>query len=154
MTLEAAAARVQADGVTAEVDFQRYLRGEAPTANVILTAVHERRADLVVVSTHGRSGFARWYYGSVADGIVRGADIPVMLVPATVESQWPDNRTPRILVALDGSPLAETILGPIARLAAQLGAELLLATGRRSPPAGHPIEGSSRGAVIVGSRAC
>ena len=43
MTLEAAAARVQADGVTAEVDFQRYLRGEARTANVILTAVQERR---------------------------------------------------------------------------------------------------------------
>ena len=126
MTLEAAAARVQADGVTAEVDFQRYLRGEAPTANVILTAVQERQADLVVVSTHGRSGFARWYYGSVADGIVRGADIPVMLVPATVERQWPDNRTPRILVALDGSPLAEKILGPIARLASQLSAELLL----------------------------
>jgi nucleotide-binding universal stress UspA family protein len=126
MTLEAAAARVQADGVTAEVDFQRYLRGEAPTANVILTAVQERHADLVVVSTHGRSGFARWYYGSVADGIVRGADIPVMLVPATVESQWPENRTPRILVALDGSRLAEEILDPIGRLAAQLGAELLL----------------------------
>src|SRR4051794_1540310 len=126
MTLEAAAARVQADGVTAEVGFQRYLRGEAPTANVILTAVHERQADLVVVSTHGRSGFARWYYGSVADGIVRGPDIPVMLVPATVERQWPDNRTPRILVALDGSPLAEEILDPIGRLAAQLGAELLL----------------------------
>ena len=127
MTLEAAAARVQADGVTAEVDFQRYLRGEARTANVILTAVHERNADLVVVSTHGRSGFARWYYGSVADGIVRGADVPVILFPATVERQWPDDRAPRILVPLDGSPLAEEILDPIGRLARQIGAELILA---------------------------
>jgi nucleotide-binding universal stress UspA family protein len=126
MSLEAAAARVQADGVTAEVDFQRYVRGEAPTANVILTAVQERQADLVVVSTHGRSGFARWYYGSVADGIVRGADIPVVLVPAAIENQWPENRAPRILVALDGSLLAEEILVPICRLAAQLSAELLL----------------------------
>ncbi len=126
MTLEAAAARVQADGVTAEVDFQRYLRGEARTANVILAAVHERQADLMVVATHGRSGFARWYYGSVADGIVRGADIPVILVPATVERRWPDDRAPRILVPLDGSPLAEEILDPIGRLARQIGAELIL----------------------------
>ena len=126
MTLEAAAARVQADGVTAEVDFQRYRRGEAEAANVILAAAHERQADLVVVSTRGRSGFARWFYGSVADQVMRGADVPVMLVPTTVERPWPEDRAPRILVPLDGSPLAEEILDPIGRLAAQLRAELLL----------------------------
>jgi nucleotide-binding universal stress UspA family protein len=142
MTLEAAAARVQADGVTAEVDFQRYLRGEALTANVILTAVQERNADLVIVSTHGRSGFARWYYGSVADGIMRGADVPVVLVPATLSRSWPNDRAPRILVPLDGSPLAEEILDPIGRLARQIGAELILV---------RVVEGRSSGAIHASS---
>ncbi len=142
MTLEAAAARVQADGVTAEVDFQRFLRGEALTANVILTAVKERNADLVVVSTHGRSGFARWYYGSVADQIMRGADVPVILVPSTLSRSWPDDRAPRILVPLDGSPLAEEILDPIGRLAGQIGAELILV---------RVVDGLSSGAVHASS---
>jgi nucleotide-binding universal stress UspA family protein len=126
VTLEAAAARVQADGVSAEVDFQRYYRGAAKTADVILDALRERQADLVVVSTHGRSGLARWFYGSVADHIVRGANIPVMLVPATVDRPWPEDRAPRILVTLDGSSLAEEILDPIGQLASQLSADLLL----------------------------
>ena len=126
MTLEAAAAQAQADGVAAEVDVQRYLRDEAQTADVILTAVQERQADLMVVATHGRSGFARWYYGSVADQIMRAADVPVMLVPATVERPWPDDRPRRIVVPLDGSPLAEEILDPVGRLAGQIRAELIL----------------------------
>jgi nucleotide-binding universal stress UspA family protein len=126
ITLEAAAARVQAEGVTAEVDFQRYQHGDMEPADAILAAARERQADLVIVSTHGRSGFARWYYGSVADQIVRGADIPVMLVHAAVERQWPEDRAPRILVPLDGSPLAENILDPIGRLASQLSAEIVL----------------------------
>ena len=126
MTLEAAAARAQADGVTTEVDFQRYRLGGAIAAEAILAAVRERRPDLVVISTHGRSGLARLRYGSVADQVARGADVPVMLVPATVTRPWPTGRPLRILVPLDGSVLAEEILVPIGRLAEQLGAELLL----------------------------
>jgi nucleotide-binding universal stress UspA family protein len=126
ITLEAAAAGAQADGVAAEVDFQRYRRGGAMAAEAILDAIRERQPDLVVMSTHGRSGLARWRYGSVADQVVRGADVPVMLVPATVTRPWPTARPLRILVPLDGSVLAEEILVPIGRLAEQLGAELLV----------------------------
>jgi nucleotide-binding universal stress UspA family protein len=126
ITLEAAAARVQADGVTAEVDFQRYQHGEMEPADAILVAAQERQADLVIVSTHNRSGVARWFYGSVADQLVRGAHIPVMVVPAAVDHPWPEGRALRILVPLDGSALAEKILSPVGRLAEQLGAELVL----------------------------
>jgi nucleotide-binding universal stress UspA family protein len=107
-----------------------------------LTAVHERNADLVIVSTHGRSGFARWYYGSVADQIMRGADVPVMLVPSTLSRPWPDDRAPRVLVPLDGSPLAEEILDPIGRLGRQIGAELIL---------GRVVDGRSLGVVHASS---
>lgn len=37
-------------------------------------------ADLIVMSTHGRSGIRRWVYGSVADRVLRNANIPVLLV--------------------------------------------------------------------------
>jgi nucleotide-binding universal stress UspA family protein len=126
ITLEAAAARVQADGVTAEVDFQRYLHGEMEPADAILAVARERQADLVVVSTHSRSGVARWFHGGVADQLVRGAHIPVMVVPAAVDHPWPEDRAPQILVPLDGSALAETVLSPVGRLAEQLGAEVVL----------------------------
>ena len=37
-------------------------------------------ADLIVIGTHGRSGFSHLLFGSVAEGIVRGASVPVLLV--------------------------------------------------------------------------
>lgn len=37
-------------------------------------------ADLIVIGTHGRAGFNHLLFGSVAEGVVRGASIPVLLV--------------------------------------------------------------------------
>jgi nucleotide-binding universal stress UspA family protein len=136
VNLEAAAARVQADGVAAEVDFQRYHRGGAMAAEAILNAVREQQPDLVVMSTHGQSGLARWRYGSVADQIVRGADVPVLLVPATVQRPWAFDRALRILVPLDGSTRAEEILKPAGQMADQLGAELHLLRAVEPLPVG------------------
>ncbi|MDI6826930.1 MAG: universal stress protein [Armatimonadota bacterium] len=42
----------------------------------------EAGIDLIVMSTHGRSGFQRWVYGSVADKVLRSAEAPVLLVRA------------------------------------------------------------------------
>ncbi len=39
-------------------------------------------ADLVVMSTHGRSGLGRWVLGSVAEKVVRYGEIPILLVNA------------------------------------------------------------------------
>ena len=39
-----------------------------------------RPGDLFVVSSHGRSGIARWYLGSVAEQVVRQATVPVMVI--------------------------------------------------------------------------
>lgn len=44
-------------------------------------------ADLIVMSTHGRSGIRRWVYGSVADRVLRGADLPVLLVRSLPEEE-------------------------------------------------------------------
>ncbi len=51
-----------------------------PVAENILDAADEKNADLIAMSTHGRSGVARWLVGSVADRIVHGANVPVLLV--------------------------------------------------------------------------
>ena len=54
------------------------------------------------------------------------AEVPVLLVPATAKQTLPTDRAPRILVPLDGSPLAEEVLDRAGQLAEQLGAELHL----------------------------
>jgi nucleotide-binding universal stress UspA family protein len=45
--------------------------------------------DLIVMSTHGRSGIGRWVYGSVADKVLRSSSLPVLLVRATETSRQP-----------------------------------------------------------------
>ena len=51
-------------------------------ADEILAASDEIKADLIAISTHGRSGFSRWAMGSVADKILRGGNTPVLMVRA------------------------------------------------------------------------
>jgi nucleotide-binding universal stress UspA family protein len=49
-------------------------------AQEIIDAAHEEKVDLVVMSTHGRGGVARWTFGSVADKVARHCPCPVLLV--------------------------------------------------------------------------
>jgi nucleotide-binding universal stress UspA family protein len=67
------------------------LRGDGLRAHsVVLTATDvaeaiaaqavAERADLIVMSTHGRGGLGRWVYGSVADRVAHVARTPVLLV--------------------------------------------------------------------------
>jgi nucleotide-binding universal stress UspA family protein len=49
-------------------------------AGQICDYVNEQEADLVVMSTHGRTGLGRFVFGSVAHKVVQGVDIPVMLI--------------------------------------------------------------------------
>jgi len=48
----------------------------------ILRMKKEVNADLIAMSTHGRGGFSRFNIGSVADRVMRGSSIPVMIVRA------------------------------------------------------------------------
>lgn len=82
-------------------------------------------ADLVIMSTHARGGLSRLWLGSVADQLLREVSVPVLLVkPNESEAAIDSTRTPcfrRVLIPLDGSALAEAVLGPLVEL---LGAEL------------------------------
>jgi hypothetical protein len=53
-------------------------RGE-PVAE-ILQGAREAEADLIAMTTHGRSGLRRLLFGSVAEAVLRQAEIPVFLM--------------------------------------------------------------------------
>jgi nucleotide-binding universal stress UspA family protein len=54
--------------------------------NVAITQYAEaNQVDLIVICARSRSGFSRWLMGSVADRVVRGATVPVLLVRAAKE---------------------------------------------------------------------
>lgn len=56
------------------------LAGVAPDA--IVDFAEQEQVDLIVMSTHGRSGLSRWVYGSVAAKVLQAAPCPVFLVRA------------------------------------------------------------------------
>jgi nucleotide-binding universal stress UspA family protein len=51
-------------------------------AEAILKACQDDRADILVISSHGRSGFQRLWYGSVATKLVHSAHVPLLLINA------------------------------------------------------------------------
>lgn len=55
-------------------------------AALICQYVHSENADLVVMSTHGRSGLARILYGSVAKAVMECIDVPVLLIKPDKET--------------------------------------------------------------------
>ena len=56
-------------------------RGEP--AHEILACVRDSKADLIIMTTHGRTGFSRLLFGSVAEAVLRHADVPVLLMRQT-----------------------------------------------------------------------
>lgn len=76
--LAQAHAEARQAGVAAEV---KLLEADGDRiASVIVEEAKNWRADLIAIGTHGRSGFSRVVFGSVAEGVVRTAPIPVLLI--------------------------------------------------------------------------
>ena len=63
----------------------RILRGDH-VAPALLDMLAEIDVDLVVMSTHGRTGLRRWVMGSVAERVLRHADGPILLIHPEAES--------------------------------------------------------------------
>ena len=53
-----------------------------PPAAAIVEAANVQKADLIVMSTHGRSGLGRLILGSVAESVLRGTTTPILIVRA------------------------------------------------------------------------
>jgi nucleotide-binding universal stress UspA family protein len=74
----------------------------------ILDAARELEVTLIAMATHGRSGPARWAFGSVAEKVLRASVTPLVLVRSfpsdEAVARQPQTRCPRhILVPIDGS---------------------------------------------------
>jgi nucleotide-binding universal stress UspA family protein len=57
------------------------LMGEA--AEQIVDLAGNEKADLIIMASHGRSGFSRWAMGSVAEKVFHGSSVPILLVKAS-----------------------------------------------------------------------
>jgi len=83
--------------------------------------------DLVVMTSHGRGGLGRLVLGNVADQLVHRLHVPVLVVrPEEKQRMSTAPEAPRILVPLDGSETAASILEQAATFARLTGAELIL----------------------------
>jgi nucleotide-binding universal stress UspA family protein len=96
------------------------------------------------MATHGCSGLGRWLFGSVADQVLRRAEVPVLLVPAAsaaAQNAWCDDDPLRVLVPLDGSPAAEAVLEALLPLAGATRVRALLLRVVEPRPPCRPAAG-------------
>jgi nucleotide-binding universal stress UspA family protein len=117
----------------------------------ILDTACDEHIDIIVMCSHGETGFRRWALGSVALQVSRHSPVPVLVLRedgTAPTGPFPDRLRPlrsvTALVALDGSKLAEAALEPAAYLAAALAAPargtLLLSTVVNVPAARNKLE--------------
>ncbi|HUY98977.1 MAG TPA: universal stress protein [Thermomicrobiaceae bacterium] len=102
-----------AEGVAGAVPVRIRVLGGDPVTELLRYA-HQTPDAVIVMSTHGRGGLPRLLLGSVADKVVRGASVPVVVVQRATEVAT--GRPRRLLVPLDGSVLSEATLPLAARL--------------------------------------
>ena len=103
---------------TANVPMSQQLEVGDEAGEIVDTAVSQQ-FDLIIMSTHGRSGISRWLMGSVTEKVLHQAPCPLLILRD-------DTLPEHILITLDGSELAETALIPGLALAVGLGADVTL----------------------------
>jgi nucleotide-binding universal stress UspA family protein len=130
----AAALALRAQGLEVELDVE-----VGDPAETIVEVAASRGVSMIAMATHGYGGVRRWALGSVTDKVIQASPVPVYVVRSAArasETQQPLGLR-RVLVPLDGSPLALQALPLATELAAASGAHLILL--RALQPAG-PIE--------------
>ena len=119
--LQRVAPRLVAAGIKVQ---SQVVIGEA-AAEIIRTAQQEHQ-DLIALATHGRSGLQRWIHGSVAEKVLQTTRTPLLLIRPNEEHAPPPSQLTRIVIPLDGSPLAESVLPLAEALALQCNVPLVL----------------------------
>ena len=127
------------DGMRASTTYLRGVATTFPEGKVTCTVEKDRAEEaiigkagtdgtaLIAMATHGRSGMNRFLLGSVAEKVLRGGASPLMLVRAK-EAAKTSGEAPfkSIIVPLDGSELAESVIPLAATMAKELDLELVL----------------------------
>lgn len=92
---------------------------EVEPADGIVDIAKAEEVKLIILSSHGYSGATRWILGSVAERVLHAAPCPVLIVRSSKPIK-------HILIALDGSPLSETVIEPAFALAAAVQCKVTL----------------------------
>jgi nucleotide-binding universal stress UspA family protein len=103
-------------------------------APVILKVAETEKSTLIAMTTHGRSGLSRWIMGSVAEKVVRGSSVPVLVVRSFIPGSGGAVRQAtaeelsigKILIPTDGSPYAAAAVTPALELARVFGSEAVV----------------------------
>ena len=127
------------DGTSASTSYLRGIATTFPEGNITCTVEKDRPEEaiirkaatdsgiLIAMATHGRSGMNRFLLGSVAEKVLRGSANPLLLVRAKEESKTSDEAAFKsIVVPLDGSALAESVIPLAATMAKNLDLEVVL----------------------------
>lgn len=101
------------------------IRFDVSATPAILAYADEHHIDLIVVGSHGRSGFKKLFLGSQAQDLVRSATTPTLIVPLTDDSAGPPEAFRRVLAPVDLSRPSATALHEAATIAEAHGAELI-----------------------------
>jgi nucleotide-binding universal stress UspA family protein len=105
----------------------------------IVRRASELPADLIVMGTHGRSGFERFLLGSVTERVLMKTPCPVLTVPPHAPAASSGVVFPRILCAVDFSPASTKALGVAASLARDSGIRLSVAHVLERFPIYEPV---------------
>jgi nucleotide-binding universal stress UspA family protein len=99
---------------------------EGDPSSEILQEIKDRVSDLIVITTHGRSGLERLLVGSVTERILRQATCPVMTIPPRLIEAPPLRSAlfKRVLCAIDFSPCSMSALAYATSIAQEAGGEL------------------------------
>ena len=127
------------DGVRHSTNYLRGVAGTFPGTDVSCsvekgkaedTIIEKSASDktmLIAMATHGRSGLNRFLLGSVAEKVLRGSANPLLLIRASEEAKSDGEATLKsIIVPLDGSELAESVLPMVVDVAKKLNLEIEL----------------------------
>jgi nucleotide-binding universal stress UspA family protein len=119
--LDSQAMLLRGQGIDVEIDVRC-----GPAADVIVEAADGLHTTLIAMATHGYSGLKRWALGSVTDRVVHATATPIFVVRGSKPAPVEPITFKRVMVPLDGSPLATQALPLAADLAERAQAELLL----------------------------
>lgn len=98
---------------------------EGEPGETIVKEAGKDPSTLIAMSSHGRSGVARWWMGSVADRVLHTASNPVLMIHT--HDEHPESAAfERLIVPVDGSQIAEQALPHAAHLSKQMGLPVYL----------------------------
>jgi len=98
------------------------------SAPEIVKAAGHYKCGLIAMATHGRNMLARGILGSVTDQVMHSSDVAVLAITQNKAAVYRGGEATltRVMVPLDGSPLAESALPYVEDLARELSLEVLL----------------------------